>query len=654
MLENIPAELREYRQFVVWNRVTRSDREKPAKIPYSPITGQPANVNDPTTWGNFDDAVKVVSSNSHMYAGIGFVLTDNDPFTFIDLDVAQGEQPTTDQELIFKEFDSYTEYSPSGNGVHIIVKGKVPTGRRRGTVEVYSSLRYMTMTGNVIRKSPIMQRNELINTLWAEMSGAKPESIFIESAPQTEEDSEIIKSAKSAKNCEKFIDLFECGNWQKDYSDQSIADQALMNIIAFYTNNKEQAKRIFLASKLGQRDKAKRYDYMNATIEKAFDQKLQPVDFSGLRNQLPKPKDMQPNAGRYRPLLAADFSTLPPMEWRIKNLVPASGLYCAYGPSGSGKSFLMTDMAAAIAEGCPWFGHRVKPSQVLYVGLEGEAGYRGRVMAWQHHHGRSIPPALAFVLQPFHLTNAQDVIDLAATCPPGCVVMVDTMNRAAPSADENSSRDMGLIIEGAKTLQRLINGLVILIAHTGKDAAKGLRGHSSLFAALDGAILVNRNGDTRSWKLDKSKDGKDGAEYSFRLNVVEIGFDEDGDAITSCVIESHGDSLPTWGKDKPLTQNQKLALDTFIEASESFGALDENGKFAGLHLFRWKPLFYSKCPADNDGAKSKAFQRSRKDLIELGRLSVVNNIYRIEGPQAVITEAGIAQVLKNNQADIRT
>ena len=152
MLENIPAELREYRQFVCWKFIPRNGSEKPAKVPHSPITGQPANVNDPTTWGSFDDAVKVVSSNSDEYAGIGFVLTDNDPFAFIDLDLAQGEQPTAIQLKIYNEFDSYTEYSPSGNGVHIIVKGKLPTGRRRGKVEIYSSQRFMTMTGNVIRK----------------------------------------------------------------------------------------------------------------------------------------------------------------------------------------------------------------------------------------------------------------------------------------------------------------------------------------------------------------------------------------------------------------------------------------------------------------------------------------------------------------------
>lgn len=105
-----------------------------------------------------------------------------------------------------------------------------------------------------------------------------------------------------------------------------------------------------------------------------------------------------------------------------------------------------------------------------------------------------MPARLRLVMQPFKLTEQQDIADLAAVVPPGAVVFVDTMNRAAPTADENSNRDMGEIIEGAKTLQRLTQGLVILVAHTGKDTCKGLRGHSSLLAALDGAIEISREG----------------------------------------------------------------------------------------------------------------------------------------------------------------
>lgn len=91
------------------------------------------------------------------------------------------------------------------------------------------------------------------------------------------------------------------------------------------------------------------------------------------------------------------------------------------------------------------------------------------------------------------------------------VVMIDTLNRAAPDMDENSSRDMGMALEGCKQLQALTGGLVALVAHTGKDVTKGLRGHSSLFAALDAAIEVSRDDTQRQWKSGKVKDGLENA-----------------------------------------------------------------------------------------------------------------------------------------------
>ena len=118
----------------------------------------------------------------------------------------------------------------------------------------------------------------------------------------------------------------------------------------------------------------------------------------------------------------------------------------------------------------------------------------------------------------------------------GAVVILDTLNRAAPGADENSSKDMGAILEAAKALQRLTGGLVVLVHHTGKDATKGLRGHSSLFAALDAALEVTRTGDRREWALTKSKDGEDGLRHAFNLRVVSLGADSDGLPVSSCVV----------------------------------------------------------------------------------------------------------------------
>ncbi|WP_416401950.1 AAA family ATPase [Alicycliphilus denitrificans] len=241
-------------------------------------------------------------------------------------------------------------------------------------------------------------------------------------------------------------------------------------------------------------------------------------------------------AQRYKLLGADELRNLPPLAWRVRGVLPAVGLAALYGPSASGKSFLAFDMAAAIAEGRRWFDCRVEAAPVVYAALEGEAGFKLRAQAWEASRGRALPNGLRMMLQPFKLTEPQDVIDLGAVVPAGAVVVLDTLNRAAPTADENSSRDMGEILEAAKTLQAACNGLVLLVHHTGKNAAAGLRGHSSLFAAMDAAIEVSREGDRREWKVAKSKDGMDGEAFPFKLQVQTLGVEATGEAITSCVV----------------------------------------------------------------------------------------------------------------------
>lgn len=199
----------------------------------------------------------------------------------------------------------------------------------------------------------------------------------------------------------------------------------------------------------------------------------------------------------------------------------------------------------------------------------------------------------------------------------------------------------------AKTLQRLTAGLVILVAHSGKDATKGLRGHSSLFAALDGAVLVSREGDARRWKVDKAKDGQDGVEHRFRLTTVKIGRDADGDDLTSCIIEPD-ETKPT-SNGRPLTDNQKRGLATFQQAAGVAGILDETGNFAGLHLSAWRDAFYRESTADNDEAKKKAFQRVRRDLVDLGQLSVTDDVYRLAGSGAVVGEAILSGTLARSR-----
>lgn len=264
---------------------------------------------------------------------------------------------------------------------------------------------------------------------------------------------------------------------------------------------------------------------------------------------------------RYRLLTADQLRDLPDLRWRVKGVLPATGLAGIYGAAASGKTFLALSIAAAVADGAEWFDCRVEPAPVVYVALEGEAGIKMRVAAWEAHHQRPLPDGMRLVLQPFRLTEGEDIVDLANVIPDGSVVFIDTLNRAAPTADENSSRDMGGILEASKALQALTGGLVVLVHHTGKDGTKGLRGHSSLLAALDAAVEVTRDDDRRSWKVAKAKDGIDGECHPFKLRVVELGTDDYGDPVTSCAVEPD-DTANTVAKVKlPQGGNQKLIFD---------------------------------------------------------------------------------------------
>jgi hypothetical protein len=269
----------------------------------------------------------------------------------------------------------------------------------------------------------------------------------------------------------------------------------------------------------------------------------------------PKPES------RFKLLRSEDLHALPSLQWRIYGVLPAAGLAALFGPSASGKTFLALDMAAAVAGGNHWFNYRVEAAPVVYAALEGEAGIRLRVAAWEAHHERKLPDGLQMMLQPFKLTDTQDVHDLAAVIPAGAVVFIDTLNRAAPTADENSSRDMGEILEAAKRLQAMTGGLVVLVHHTGKDATKGLRGHSSLFAAMDAAIEVSRDGDRREWKVTKAKDGRDGDSQAFKLQVETLDIDEHGDLITSCVVVADTAADDIKKVKLPQGDNQRLVLE---------------------------------------------------------------------------------------------
>lgn len=279
----VPQELREYRQFIVW---------KGNKEPFQ-VNGHRASVTDPSHWASFEEAHAGIKSGE--FVGLGFVFTRNDPFVGIDLDNPYALKPDgtpkfrnpdrvlEHQKAIFDAFPGYAERSPSGTGLHMIVKGTLPSGRRREAVEVYPHERFFTMTGDVFRDGAILDAGPHLVTLWEEMGKDAPAVYMDGNEPETASDEEIVARAKAASNGDKFNSLFS-GDWQSFYGSQSEADFALVDMLGFYTQNRFQIGRLFRSSGLGQREKAQRSSYLESMIKRSFDRMLPPVDTDALFN----------------------------------------------------------------------------------------------------------------------------------------------------------------------------------------------------------------------------------------------------------------------------------------------------------------------------------------------------------------------------------
>lgn len=147
---NIPEELRAQKRWVCWKLEERDG--KPTKIPINPKTGGNAQSSNPETWSVFQVAINGVKR--YELQGIGFMLGEG----YVGVDIDHCRNPETG-ELTEQVWDiihtlrSYTEISPSGTGIHVICKGKLPEGgRRRGNIEMYECGRYFTVTGEVLNE----------------------------------------------------------------------------------------------------------------------------------------------------------------------------------------------------------------------------------------------------------------------------------------------------------------------------------------------------------------------------------------------------------------------------------------------------------------------------------------------------------------------
>jgi hypothetical protein len=279
LYNNIPIELQEYRQWICWRYELiidpKTGKEKWTKIPIRAFDGYNASVTNPRDWCDFSTCVNYAVQHK---VGIGFVFTKSDPYTGIDLDDPEGDaEIASNHAAMLADFNTYSEFSPSGNGVHIIAKALLNgQGRRRNKVECYDTHRFFTFTGNCFGNRNVEDRQDLVTLLHQTLA---PEIKVVQgqgSPIETMTDDDVLAHARGATNSLKFNDLFT-GEWLKHYETQSEADFALINMISFYSRNAIQTARIFRQSGLAMRDKAKRVNYVENMIKRSFDRMVPTV-----------------------------------------------------------------------------------------------------------------------------------------------------------------------------------------------------------------------------------------------------------------------------------------------------------------------------------------------------------------------------------------
>ena len=294
----IPEELRARPQWIAWWSVAGEGRPvrlpngrstdvlkvqaKPHKLPIDPRTGGLAASTRLATWSSVGDALTAVERWS--VTGIGFVFAGSDPYTGIDIDNCRNPETSQIAEWvreIIRELNSYTEVSPSGTGVHIIIRGNLPPGKGNqvahydGKVEMFSRARYFTITGIHVDGTPIEildRQTELLafhHQLFASRITPDAEEYSAASSSLLASDDELVAKARHAQNGSKFERLWN-GQWEGDYPSQSEADLALCCLLAFWTS-KDRARMdgLFRGSGL-MRKKWLREDYREDTLAKAI------------------------------------------------------------------------------------------------------------------------------------------------------------------------------------------------------------------------------------------------------------------------------------------------------------------------------------------------------------------------------------------------
>lgn len=369
------------------------------------------------------------------------------------------------------------------------------------------------------------------------------------------------------------------------------------------------------------------------TVEQTRQEVQTAIDGARRKGWTPEQQYATPEALQPLPQPAQEASfdapprSIPPIEWFddvapalsdsyiVKGVLSQGAMSVVYGPSNSGKTFLALDLAFHVAIGAPWRGRRVAQCGVLYLAAEGGRGVSNRIAALKLETGVcDVPLALRRAgLDLLHnQANLQELVDLAGAVKEKfpelpLLIVIDTLSRIMAGGDENSAADMTALIRNIDAIREATSAHIMLVHHTGKDTARGARGHSSLRAATDTEIEVGNENGARCALVTKQRDYQGGETFAFTLKGVTLGHDQDGDEVTSCVVEAQDaeEYQAAVSQKKGLGGNQKLIADVFDQMlGDGLGkpnpggtGMPESGKFWTVELEELRRLARGKMVA---------------------------------------------------------
>lgn len=525
----IPIELKQMNHWVCWG----AEGENP-KIPYNPITGYKAKANDMGTWTTFEKAHKAVTEGR--YKGIGFEFADGVVGVDLDHCIEDGEISPAAQ-YVTTRFDSYTEISQSGTGIHILCRGKLPGNAvKTKEIELYDTGRYFALTGNVYdNRVELKDAQAAIDELYATLDGQrtkpaeKPTQAAVTSLSL--QDNEVIDIAMRSKSGGLFGELLN-GQWEGRYSSQSEADIAFCNMLAFFCGkNAEQMDRIFRSSGL-MRDKWDREQagttYGAITIQNAVDHcmdvyspQARQTDVFGRTEHNQKSSPPKLNH-----ISAADLQNmeLPPVQFIINGLLPV-GLGLLASPPKYGKSWMVLDMGLSVASGNRFLGHETSQGGCLYLALEDSLNRlkdrMGKVLG-----SETAPACFDYAVEALDLSHGllEQLAGYLTEKPETKLIIIDTLQkvRGQTGGKENAYttdyREMGLL----KSFADQHKICILLVHHLRKmgddgDPFNRISGTAAIFGAADVAMV-----------LSKDKRGDSQTTFTFEGRDIESG---------SCVLE---------------------------------------------------------------------------------------------------------------------